>query len=378
METCYALAKRGHEMTLVVRPDTARPARDPFAFYGLAPLPNFSVERVPVAGPPLCRRTAYLAAALSRAVGRDAADIIFTRDLGLASYLVRIPRRLRPPVVFESHGLAAVSAATLPELVTGAVPASPRKRHRLRQRDASVWRMADGYVAITKGLAEDLERSFGPRRPGSLAIIPDGVRPMAHGRFDWQARSAQPVVGYAGHLYPWKGPHLLLEALAVLDNVRAIIVGGHPAERDLQRLQQQAQALGLEGRVTFTGYVDRTRIPDLLAGMDVLVLPHTSTPISERYASPLKLFEYMAAGRPIVASDLASIREVLTDEAAVLVAPGDPAALAAGIRHALDDWDAAERRARKAYDLVSNYTWDRRAERIDLLLDQVASGAHNG
>ena len=378
METCYALAQRGHAITLVVRPDTARPARDPFAFYGLAPLQNFSVQNVPVAGPHVLRRTEYLAAALARAVGGGAADIIFTRDLGLASYLVRIPRSLRPPIVFESHGLAAVSAATLPELLTGAVPGSPRKQRRLRARDAVVWRTAEGYVAITRGLAEDLERHFGFRSPGSLAIVPDGVRPMAQRHFDWRPRPANPVVGYVGHLYPWKGPQLLLQALTALEHVRAIIVGGHPAERDLQDLQHQAHALGLTSRVTFTGYVERSRIADLLAGMDVLVLPHTSTPISERYASPLKLFEYMAAGRPIVASDLASIREVLDDEAAVLVAPGDPATLAAGIRRTLDDWVSAERRARRAYDLVSDYTWDRRAERLDSLLERVASEAHIG
>jgi len=378
METCYALAKRGHAMTLVVRPDTARPVRDPFAFYGLAPLPNFSVETVRVAGPHVLRRTEYVAAALGRSIGRGAADIIFTRDLGLASYLVRIPPRLRPPMVFESHGLAAISAATLPDLLTGAVPASPRKQRRLEKRDAGVWRNADGYVAITRGLAEDLERKFGRRSPGSLAIVPDGVRPLPQHHFDWQPRPTQPVIGYVGHLYPWKGPHLLLEALSALENVRAIIVGGHPAERDLQHLQQQAHTLGVTARVTFTGYVDRGRIADLLAAMDVLVLPHTSTPISERYASPLKLFEYMAAARPIVASDLPSIREVLTDETAVLVAPGDPAALAAGIRRTLDDWASAEQRARRAYDLVSDYTWDRRAERLDSLLERVATEAHIG
>lgn len=378
METCHALAARGHAMTLVVRPDTARPMRDPFAFYALPPLPNFSVQSVAVAGPPVLRRTKYLAAALGRSIGRGTDDIVFTRDLGLASYLVRIPRRLRPPIVFESHGLAAVSAATLPELLTGAVPASARKQRRLQRRDARVWRNADGYVAITRGLAEDLERNFGRRSPGSTAVVPDGVRPMADRPFDWRPRPTHPVIGYVGHLYPWKGPHLLLQALTELENVRAIIVGGHPAERDLQHLQQQAQTLGLTARVTFTGYVERSRIPDLLAGMDVLALPHTSTPISERHASPLKLFEYMAAAKPIVASDLASIREVLTDEAAVLVAPGDPAALAAGIRRTLDDWDSAERRARRAYDLMSDYTWARRAERLESLLNHVASGAHIG
>jgi glycosyltransferase involved in cell wall biosynthesis len=172
-------------------------------------------------------------------------------------------------------------------------------------------------------------------------------------------------------LYPWKGVDVLLRALAQLPHVRGLIVGGHPAEEDLQRLQALGGELGLTDRVRFTGQVPRDRVPQLLEQADVVVMPHTSTPLSERHASPLKLFEYMAAGRPIVASDLQAVREVLRDgENSCLVRAADPDALASGIAKVLSDVDASERIARTAFSDASDYTWDRRAERLESLLEQ--------
>jgi glycosyltransferase involved in cell wall biosynthesis len=105
----------------------------------------------------------------------------------------------------------------------------------------------------------------------------------------------------------------------------------------------------------------------------VLVLPNPASAISTRFTSPLKLFEYMAAGRPIVASDLPSIREVLRhEENALLVEPGNPSALAAGVRRLLDDRALADRLSSAALADVQDYSWNRRAERLEVLLEQVA------
>ena len=116
METCHALARRGHDVRLLVRPDTTSPARDPFAFYDLAPLANFTIARVGVRGPATFRRVHYLTGAIAEALrarprgdgGRWRADVIFTRDLGVASMILRWPRMRRPPLVYESHGYAPV------------------------------------------------------------------------------------------------------------------------------------------------------------------------------------------------------------------------------------------------------------------------------
>ena len=101
-------------------------------------------------------------------------------------------------------------------------------------------------------------------------------------------------------------------------------------------------------------------------------MPHTATPVSERYASPLKLFEYMALGKPIVASDLSAVREVLRDgETACLVKASDSTSLASGITKVLEHPDLAEQIARRAFDAAASFTWARRAERLDVLLGVV-------
>lgn len=368
METCHALAERGHDVTLAVRPDTQQPARDPFEYYGLPRGPRLRIERAPVSGPATARRFGYLAFALGRALGKGRADIIMTRDLGLAALLVKMPGSLRAPVVYESHGYAPDVATALPALVATAKAPSAAKVKRLGAREAQVWRGADGYVTITQGLRAELIERFGDR--AHVAVVPDGVR-LTHRAIDLEQPAAN-VVAYAGHLYAWKGVDVLLEALAQVPGATGLIIGGHAAEPDLARTQARARELGLDARVTFTGLLPPDRVPELLRTAAVLALPNQASAISTRFTSPLKLFEYMAAGRPIVASDLPSIREVLHDRVdALLVAPGDAQGLAAAIRELLQDRGLARQLAANAAAAVPQYGWDRRAERLEALFKTV-------
>jgi glycosyltransferase involved in cell wall biosynthesis len=239
---------------------------------------------------------------------------------------------------------------------------------RLAANERRVWHGARGYVTITAALARELEERFGPRP--TLAVVADGARfaPLVDPGLGPGASADAPVVGYAGHLYPWKGVDVLVGALAHLPGVGALVVGGLQVEPDLARVRALADQVA-PGRVRFTGQVDPPRVPGWLREADVLVLPNTPTRISAAYTSPLKLFEYMASGRPIVASDLPSLREILRPDAnAVLVAPGDPEALARGIRRVLDDADFAATLARQAHQDLREYTWDKRAERLEAVL----------
>ena len=367
METCSALAGRGHVVHLVVRPDTQAPARDPFAYYGLPETERLIVERVPVVGPHLVRRVEYLAFAAGRATGARRADIVMTRDLGVASLLMRLPAR--PPVVYESHGYSPEVAAALPGLVSTARTPGASKLARLAKRESFVWRHADGYVTITNGLASAHNARFGGR--ARVAVIPDGTRLVPPGT--GHPRALAPfTVAYAGHLYAWKGVDVLLAAVARLSDVRCLVIGGHEQEPDLARLRALAARLGIEGRVTFRGLLPPSAVASALGQADVLALPNPASAISTHATSPLKLFEYMAAGKAIVASNLPAIREVLTDErTALLVTPGDPDALAAGIRRLAGDPDLRGRLADAALAAVAEYSWDRRAERLEALFTEV-------
>ena len=256
-------------------------------------------------------------------------------------------------------------------------PPDRAKLARLARRESYVWQHADGYVAITRGLAESLTARFGPR--ARLAVVPDGSR-LTHSHPGTPAHSgtlapgtlAPCSIAYAGHLYAWKGVDVLLQAIARVPEVRGLIVGGHEQEPDLARLRALAKGLRIEDRVTFTGHLPPSAVAGQLARADIVALPNPASAISTHSTSPLKLFEYMAAGKAIVASRLPSLGEVLTDEVnALLVTPGDADALAGGIRRLVNDPALRAGLGSAARDAVAEYSWDRRAERLEILFNDV-------
>jgi glycosyltransferase involved in cell wall biosynthesis len=225
-------------------------------------------------------------------------------------------------------------------------------------------------IAISAGLRDDLLALGVP--PERLLVAPDAVDPARFSALPARqaARAALglpphgPIVTYTGHLYPWKGAHTLARAARHLPpDALVCIVGGTPADGAAFRAFLERK--GLSG-VHLAGYVPPAEVPRWLAAADVLVLPNSGTEaISARYTSPLKLFEYMAAGRPIVASDLPSLREVLADgQNAVLVPPDDAPALAGAIRSLLADPARAARLAAQGRADVAGRTWDARARAI--------------
>jgi glycosyltransferase involved in cell wall biosynthesis len=372
MATCHALARRGHDVTLVVRPDTRSPARDPFAFYGCTREPRLTIRPIASSTGAATRRVRYLLAASRLAT--TTAGVVYTRDLGLAACLLQIPARRRPRLLYESHGIADVVSAEMPRLLgRSALAPSASKLARLARRERRVWSSAAAYVTITRALAGELTERFGPRE--RVFVVPDGTSDASV-----TAAPAPPpppaggiVAGYAGHLYPWKGVDVLIRALALTPDLRGLIVGGHPGETDRARVEQLARDLGLADRVTFTGLVAPADVAGHLARAAILVLPNTASAISERYTSPLKLFEYLALGRPIVASDLPAIREVVGPGEAVLVPPGDPRALAAALTDLAADPARAASLAAAGRALAPQYTWSARALRLEAALAAVGA-----
>jgi glycosyltransferase involved in cell wall biosynthesis len=366
MATCHALAAGGHDVTLVVRPDTAAAARDPFSFYDLPAVGGLRIETIARSRGRRANRIRFLLSSLKRAAERPDATI-WTRDLGLAAFLLQLPAARRPTVVYESHGIAPIVSEEMPRLL-GDPDLAPtrRKLERLDARERRVWRRAPAYVTITRTLADDLAARYGPRP--NVFVVPDGAA-----RSDPAPAPGEPargVAGYAGHLYPWKGVDVLVRALAIATGMRGLIVGGHPGERDRARIDALVAQLGVGDRVQITGLVPVRDVRRHLQQASILVLPNSASAISERYTSPLKLFEYLTLGRPIVASDLPAIREVLTHErTALLVPPDDPAALCGALERLSRDPALADSLGGAALALASQYTWAQRARRLEAALE---------
>ncbi len=166
---------------------------------------------------------------------------------------------------------------------------------------------------------------------------------------------------YIGRLDGWKGTDTLLEATKLLpEDILVALIGGEPAQ--VERLKQKYP------KAYFVGYRPYSELADNQMAADVLVVPNTAkSDISVRFTSPLKLIAHMASHRPIVASDLPSIRELVDETSAVLVRPDDAQALAEGITKALTQTDIAE----QAFVRVAGLDWLARAQRIVNFIGQL-------
>jgi glycosyltransferase involved in cell wall biosynthesis len=299
--------------------------------------------------------------------------VIFTRDLQLAAMLVRL-RPLAPgPVVYEAHAVEALMYRERGRLYGTGEVAGPRKARRLEKRERTVWRRAQGFVATTAGIRDAFAAAHG-RRDAATHVIPNGCDVPEDRRFPGLATERPPRILYAGQLYPWKGVDVLVDAVAEVPGARLVILGGIEGEGDVARVRDLVRARGLVERTEMPGMVPPERVAQELKRAAAVVVPFLKTAMTEAHTSPLKAFEAMAAGRPIVASDLPSSREVLRHgENALLVPPGSAPELGAALRRILEDGDLAWRLAQRAYADAPAYSWDTRGRRIKDLIDAVRS-----
>ena len=171
-----------------------------------------------------------------------------------------------------------------------------------------------------------------------------------------------PVVVYTGHLYDYKGIPLLYEVALNMPHCQFILVGGW--EHDVERARQFCKSNNL-ANVQVIGHVPQPDLPAYLYASDILVLPNSRKHHNSETTSPLKLFEYMAARRPIVASALSNISAVLQDKNnALLAEPDNPKSFEEAIKTLLGDSQFNLTLANQAFQDVQQYGWERRAERI--------------
>jgi glycosyltransferase involved in cell wall biosynthesis len=381
MLMCEALAEAGAEVTLWYPRRANKPeldGRDPFDYYDVAR--TFAMQRVASMDPmPLATRlrnrwgsgrvafftqTLTFAAALRWRLRRADFDALYTRDpfILLALGLTGLGRR----AFYEAH--------TFP----GSRAAQRLQRFALRR--------AAGLVTITGGLQT--------RYAGVLGVPTEQIH-VSHDAVDLarfndlpgklEARRALGlpedafIAGYVGRFHTMtmpKGLDTLAEAAAQTGDVHVCLVGGPAAVVDALRAGGSLPA----ERLHYVGAVPMAEVPQCLVAFDVCTIPFPWTQHFAYYASPIKLFEYMASRRPIVATDLPSIREVVQhEESALLVPHDDPPAMAAALRRLADDPTLGQRLAGQARALVeARYTWRARAEGIIDFIDHRQTASRKG
>jgi glycosyltransferase involved in cell wall biosynthesis len=289
---------------------------------------------------------------LRRAYMRISPDFVYERYnlYYLAGMLLK--RRYRVPYYLEINAPLADERTRFGGL---GLPRLARALERL------VWRSADRIFVVTTILAEIVAAAGVARE--RIIVMPNGVDRDAFPAEAYRARPGDPVtIGFLGFVRDWHGVEPVITGLAAQTDtlsVRVIVAGDGPARPELER---QAEALGVASRVEFTGLRSREAARDLIRRFDIALQPRAVA-----YASPLKIFEYMACGRAIVAPDQQNIREILSDgETALLFDPDSPEAMWSAIRRLVADPRMREelgRAARASLD-AHDYSWQGNAARI--------------
>jgi glycosyltransferase involved in cell wall biosynthesis len=232
-----------------------------------------------------------------------------------------------------------------------------------------VWTGARGFIATTGGILTTFERLFGARP--RTAVVPNGCDTPRDRVFTPPPESGRVV--YAGQLYPWKGVDVLVRAFARLTRGELVIVGGLVGESDFDRIQNLARDLQLGDRVRFLGSLPQKDVAHELAQATVVVAPFLKSAMTSEHTSPIKAFEAMAAGRPLLISDTEASREIVEDgRTGIVVPPGNVEAWAEALERVLSDRPLQMALARAAFEKAVQYSWARRAERVEDFLGEAA------
>jgi glycosyltransferase involved in cell wall biosynthesis len=317
---------------------------------------------------------------------RELEDLAYNVAFTLSA--LHAARAFRPDLLYQRHTAFNVSGAILSRLLDlplvvefnssevwkGRYWGGLRLERAALLVEAINLRAADRVIVVSRVLRDELVARGLP--PPSIVVNPNAVdtrifRADVDGRRIRRQISAESdvVIGFSGTFGAWHGIPTLATALGLVlaarPHARWLLIGDGP----LRPLIDAAVTAHphLAQRVTLVGMRPHVEMPSYLAACDILVSPHgKQADGAEFFGSPTKLFEYMASGRPIVASNVGQIADVLTDQAsALLVPPDDPAALAAAVVRLIDDsclrarLGSAARAAAEAH-----HTWRQNAERV--------------
>jgi glycosyltransferase involved in cell wall biosynthesis len=299
--------------------------------------------------------------------------------------LLRAVRRFKPEVIYERYnlyftaGIFVKKLTGLPLLLEVNAPLFHERSKfggiglpaLARRTERVAWRGADKVLVVTGVLGSIVQAEGVPAN--RIVVIPNGIDPekFAHLGDLTAAKnrlglSSSIVLGFTGFMREWHGLDRLVEVVAAAPGRHLLLVGDGPARPLIER---RAAELGVQDRVRITGIVPRNEVASYVEAFDVALQPDVVD-----YASPLKLFEYLALGRAIVAPDKPNIREVLTHEDNALLFPqGDHAAMSAAIERLCQDEALRERLGQHARATINtrSLTWESNAGTIVSLMRQL-------
>lgn len=305
-------------------------------------------------------------------------DLVYERNGIYKSGVAKACKRLGLPYVLYVEADEVLEHDIMGDPITGVL--------RWRAREAFQYNLnaADCIICVSKQLGTHLENNWNV--PGEKIVVFPNVADVQRFRPDPAANkeiraslgvgSSDPLVAFVGNFYEWHDVATLLNAFAqVLEtspDARLVLVGDGTRR---EAMMQIASDLGIDHALTFTGLVTHDDVPRYLSAADIAVVPYPPME-TDLWLSPLKLFEYMASGTAVIASDIGQIRQIVQDgHNGLLVPPGDVSALAAALQQLISDPVLRSRLAQQAReDAVQKHSWDQYLTRLEQVFSAVIDG----
>lgn len=373
VSTCAEVARLGIEVSLLV--EQASEA-DLFSYYGIEPMSNLRVTAI---------GDLRLDKALKEAIAsQDTNTAIFCRNLATASALLPLARRAATLLVYEAHKLAFMVVADEARIAGLRERSIRGKMSRTMSAESEVFHAAAGVVCTTDATAR-LARTFFGRARNVVVIRNGGPEPIEPPPEDW-ARDPQPQdellpkrLVYVGNLGGWKGTNTLLSAMRLLNGFELHVAGAQPPKEDDRTQSERGTSSGEGTTVVTHGYLPPADIAPFLHSepfaAGILSLPGAHSAEPAFFTSPLKLFQYLAAGIPVIASDVPALRELLRHrENAYMVEPDDPRALADAIKTVAFDRQLSLNLMKNGLETAKRFTWRKRAEALASFLKGLLPG----
>lgn len=301
---------------------------------------------------------------------REPIDLLYERYSLFSTGGCSFARKNRIPFVLEVNAPLVYEASRYRELLLDDLA---------REIEKFLFTAADCVITVSEELREYVQGIAPATR---VDVVPNGVNVKLFGHADdsalWRSRmTALPekdfLVTFVGSVKPWHGVDSLIDAIEILntkgEQVSLAIVGnGDSSQAEFERSCRERH---LHKVVTFTGAVPYENVPAIMGASDVLVAPYPD--LSQFYFSPLKIYEYMAAGKPIVASRIGQIAGLLKDnETGLLVSPGNPKELAEAIIRLKNDRDLGSRLGKTAaQEAVEKHSWMQRIGLVDAIFKEL-------
>lgn len=352
---CQGLVQNGHEICLWI------PGKEPPDFDLLREQDGLICPKFPIL--PVRSRKRFHRLDFSLLAEKESrnwgADCIYTWTIQVAV----IASRHRFPVIYEVH-----------DLPTGTF--GKRWFNKFSKTDT-----IKRIVFITQALKEEVSAEYPDLNESDCLIAPNGINPEEYQDLP-NSHDAKKEMGFedriiascSGHLYPGRGVELFLRLAREFSEIDFYWFGG---TADLVKYyREKATELGLKN-VIFTGFIPKSKIPMAQAASDFLLMPYEKTIAgssggnSAAICSPMKMFEYMAAGKPILASDLPVIHEILDPACAKFCEPENLSSWVEGLKMLLDHPEEAAKIAAAAKQKSAFYSWKNREK---MIIDSLKKG----